>query len=361
MGGYDMSRGVVLAVLVLFFGNLPAFGAPAAGHEHHHHPGGDNPAKRENAPAPPQAAFAPHEETRWGADYFPNIPLVTHQGKSVRFFDDLIKDKVVVINFMYTSCQDFCPVETAKLLHLQRILGDRVGQDVFMYSITIDPARDTQKVLKEYVEKYKIGPGWLFLTGKQEDITLLRRKLGLYKPSIEEGTFDHNLSIIVGNQRTGKWMKRSPMENTHFLAEQVGTWLHNWKKPPITSNKYTDALTPQKLSAGEEVFQRRCVVCHTIGGGQDVARGNLGPDLAGVTEKRKRAWLTRWIANPAKMLAEKDPIALAIYAQYNELPMPNLGLKETEVAAVLDYMEAESLRVAKNKRTGSRPIPATTN
>ncbi len=84
---------------------------------------------------------------RWGASYFPNVPLVTHEGKSVRFFDDLIKDKVVLINFVYTSCEDSCPLETARLAVVQRILGDRVGRDVFMYSITVDPETDTPEVL----------------------------------------------------------------------------------------------------------------------------------------------------------------------------------------------------------------------
>ncbi len=102
---------------------------------------------------------------RWGADYFPNVRLTTHEGDAVRFFDDLIKDKVVVINFMYTSCPDVCPLETAKLAELQAILGDRVGRDVFLYSITIDPKIDTPLVLREYAERYGARPGWQFLTG----------------------------------------------------------------------------------------------------------------------------------------------------------------------------------------------------
>ena len=65
--------------------------------------------------------------SRWGANYFPNVPLITHEGKTVRFFDDLIKDKVVVINFIYTTCPDACPLETARLTELYKILGDRVG------------------------------------------------------------------------------------------------------------------------------------------------------------------------------------------------------------------------------------------
>jgi protein SCO1/2 len=84
----------------------------------------------------------------------------------VRFFDDLIKDKVVMINIIYTSCPDVCPLETARLREVQKNLGDRVGKDVFMYSITVDPQRDTPEVLRKYAEKFDAGPGGLFLFEK---------------------------------------------------------------------------------------------------------------------------------------------------------------------------------------------------
>ena len=115
----------------------------------------------------------------WGADYFPNVPLVTQDGKVVRFYDDLLKGKSVAINLIYTHCSASCPLETAKLTQVQRIFGDRMGKDVFFYSISIDPKNDTPEAMKAYMEKYHIGPGWLFLTGKVEDIKLIAQKLGL--------------------------------------------------------------------------------------------------------------------------------------------------------------------------------------
>jgi protein SCO1/2 len=87
----------------------------------------------------------------------------------VRFFDDLIKDKVVMINIIYTSCPDVCPLETARLREVQKNLGDRVGKDVFMYSITVDPQRDTPEVLRKYAEKFDAGPGGLFLFVKKAE------------------------------------------------------------------------------------------------------------------------------------------------------------------------------------------------
>src|SRR5712692_238002 len=122
---------------------------------------------------------APQKGSPWGANYFPNVMLTTQDGKTVRFYDDLIKDKVVAVNLIYTTCKYNCPLETARLAQVQRMLGDRVGKDIFFYSITIDPKQDTPPALKAYAEKYHAGPGWLFLTGKQEDIDLISKRLGL--------------------------------------------------------------------------------------------------------------------------------------------------------------------------------------
>ena len=298
------------------------------------------------------AAAAGDAGSIWGADYFPNIPLVTHEGKAVRFFDDLIKDKVVAINFIFTRCPDACPLETARLREVQKILGDRVGQDVFMYSISIDPEYDTPEVLKQYAEKFHVGPGWLFLTGKKDDITLLRKKLGLYNEEEEGGNLQaHSLSLIIGNQSTGRWMKGSPFENPYVLATQIGSWLHNWKLPPKTRKDYEDAPEVRNISKGENLFRTRCAACHTIGA-DEVVRSkapDIGPDLLNVTQKRDRAWLTRYVKEPDKMLAEKDPLAVALFDAYENVRMPNLRLSDVDVQALLTYIEEESRRMEHQK------------
>ncbi|MEE9383863.1 MAG: copper chaperone PCu(A)C [Nannocystaceae bacterium] len=298
--------------------------------------------------------------SRWGADYFPNVALVTHEGNTVRFFDDLIKDKVVVINFIYTSCPDSCPLETARMSQLEKILGDRVGQDVFMYSITIDPENDTPEVLKAYSQRYDAGPGWLFLTGDEDDIVNLRKKLGLYIEEIQNDTSNnHNLSLIIGNQATGQWMKRSPFENPHILATHVGSWLHNWKLPSKSRRDYGNAPKLRSISDGERLFRTRCAACHTIGGtvvGGAVATDatGMGPDLLGVTEKRDPKWLARWLAEPDKMLAERDPTAMELYARYNKVAMPNMRLGKRDVADVMKFMRTESQRLTNvSKPVGS--------
>ncbi|MCU0588368.1 MAG: SCO family protein [Syntrophobacteraceae bacterium] len=283
----------------------------------------------------------------WGADYFPNIPLITHEGKEVRFFDDLIKDKVVVINFIFTRCPDVCPLETARLREVQKILGDRVGKDVFIYSISIDPDYDKPHVLKAYAERYQIGPGWLFLTGSQADIVTLRRKLGMYNPEERGGNLKaHTLSLLIGNQSTGRWMRSSPFENPYVMATQVGSWLHNWKLPPREGQDYASAPQVRSVSPGENLFRTRCSACHTVGGGDVVGpnKEKLGPDLFAIGQKRERGWLIRFIKEPDRMIAEGDPLSLALLEAYDSVPMPNLSLNDADIEHLLRYIEEESRR-----------------
>lgn len=294
----------------------------------------------------------------WGARHFPNVVLTTHDGQRVRFFDDLIKGKVVLINFIYTSCPDTCPVETARLLEVQRILGDRVGKDVFFYSITIDPEHDTQPVLKAFAETWGIPEGWKFLTGDYDDLVLLRRKLGVSIEDVRTAKLkNHDLNLVMGNQATGRWMKRSPFENSYVLANQLGSWLHDWRTASTVERDYAEAPELRQISNGEDLFRTRCSACHTIGKGDvvELAERRIGPDLYDVTRQRERAWLVRWLAEPDKMLAEKDPLAMSLLARYKNIPMPNLKLGPADVAQLLGYMEQESRRVAELRAAKEAP------
>jgi cytochrome oxidase Cu insertion factor (SCO1/SenC/PrrC family) len=277
----------------------------------------------------------------WGKNYFPNTILVTQDGEQRRFFDDLIKDKVVAINFIYTSCDDSCPLETARMRRVYEILGDRVGKDIFFYSISIDPKNDTPEVLKAYMKKFKIGPHWTFLTGNEQEIITLRRKFGLYLEEIQNNKNnpdDHNLNLIIGNQASGRWMKRSPFENPYVLASHLGDWLHNWKGKPKTDNKYANAPKIRQMSAGETLFRTRCSSCHEFG------KNGVGPDLLGVVKSRDRLWLQRWLKAPDVLLAEKDPLAVALLEKY-KIPMPNMRLTDKDIKDLIVFMEAEDKRL----------------
>lgn len=290
----------------------------------------------------------------WGENYFPNTELVTHDGEIVRFFDDLIRDKVVAINFIYTSCPDVCPLETAQMTRVQNILGDRLGKDIFFYSITIDPDVDTPAVLSEYRDRF--GANWMFLTGNENDIIDLRRKLGLYVEEIQDGSNNHNVNMIIGNQSTGRWMKRSPFENPHVLADQLGNWLTGWRAPP-QGDDYSNAPELRNIPTGERLFRTRCATCHTITGVEP--ENALGPDLLGVTERREMSWLVNWVRAPDRMLHKKDPIAMSLAAQYNYLPMPNMRLTEQEVIDIIVYIENESRWISSSQTRGD--VVAVTN
>ncbi|MFL0810347.1 MAG: copper chaperone PCu(A)C [Agarilytica sp.] len=273
----------------------------------------------------------------WGANYFPNTALTTHEGRQVKFFDDLLKDKIVVVNFIYTTCPDVCPLETAQLVKVQEILGDRLGKDIFFYSITIDPEHDSVEVLKKYREQF--GAKWDFHTGKRTEIKHLRKKLGLYIDGADDGPNknNHNVSMIIGNQKTGRWMKRSPFENPYVLADQIGNWLDGWKSPQKVKD-YANAPKLRNMSNGEPLFRTRCASCHSVSGVQEP--NAIGPDLVGVTQRRDKQWLIRWLQAPDKMIAEKDPIAIALLKQWKNLPMPNLRLNKKEALDLLDYLES---------------------
>lgn len=286
-------------------------------------------------------ALAAPKGSPWGESYFPNVELVNQDGKTVRFYDDLIKDKVVAINFIYTHCGDVCPAETASLRQVYKLLADRMGKDIFFYSISIDPEHDTPKVLKEYAERFRIksDSGWSFLTGSKADTTLLRKKLGLFRDGVEASKLgEHNTSFRLGNEGTGQWIKRSAFDEPKVLAWLLGRSLSHGKTDQKTDlATYAGAEKIPKLSKGEELFRSRCDSCHSLGNAD-----GLGPGLLNVTHRRDRAWLTRWLKTPDQLLAEKDPIALDLYNRYKKVVMPNLRLSDADVEALIAYMEASS-------------------
>ena len=286
------------------------------------------------AAANPAAA----DNAKWGAGYFPNVTLITQDGKQVRFYDDLIKGKIVAIELMYTTCKYACPLETARLVQIQRTLGDRVGKDIFFYSITIDPDHDTPAVLKEYAEKYHVGPGWDFLTGKAADIELLSKKLGLYSEPDPSNPDGHTALLLVGNEVTGQWMRNSALDNPKFLARTIGDWLNNWANGAKQALKpFADAPTFDNFDQGQYTFRNHCAACHTIGGGDAI-----GPDLKGVTALREPEWLRQIIVAPERLIEEKDPLATAMLARFKEVPMPSLDLTDGDAALLVDYIARES-------------------
>ena len=138
---------------------------------------------------------------------FPNVALQTQDGRTVRFYDDIIKDKVVTINFFCAQCYELCPLVTANLAKVQKALGDRMGREIFMNSITLKPEHDSPEVLKDYAGMYKAQPGWTFLTGAPADIVLLRRSLGFTypDPKVDQDVTQHIGNVRYGNEPLMLW------------------------------------------------------------------------------------------------------------------------------------------------------------
>jgi protein SCO1/2 len=158
-------------------------------------------AASRTAPSPPDRVAVIRERNLL------NIPLTTHEGRSVRFYDDLVKGRVVAINFMFTTCGDSCPIATANLVQVQRALGDRAGRDVTFLSISLDPDRDTPEVLRTYARAFGVGPGWSFLTGKRADVERLRRALGVRDADarLDADRDQHVGLVVLGNEPRGRW------------------------------------------------------------------------------------------------------------------------------------------------------------
>lgn len=269
-----------------------------------------------------------------GETYFPNVLLTTQDGTQVRFYDDLVKGKAVAINIIYTSCTDECPLETARMAEVQRLLSAHVGKDIFFYSISIDPEKDTPPVLKAYSEKFGVGPGWLFLTGKKEDIKVLTGKLGLTRASDAINKDGHASTLMLGSDVTGQWMRNSAVDNPKFLATTMANF-YDLKDVNLTAD-YTQA-TELNITKGEFLFESRCASCHTIDGGD-----GIGPDLNGVTTRRDPNWLRRYLKEPEKVLAEGDPIAKMLFERYRKVSMPNLNLGTDDILTMVAYLAAQS-------------------
>jgi protein SCO1/2 len=188
----------------------------------------DSTAKNSEAATKPTS---PREAAR--ARYFPNVSLTTHEGKRVRFYDDVVKGKIVTLNFMYANCAGICPTVTANLVEVQKLLGKRVGTEIFMYSLTLKPEEDTPAVLKKYMAAHGLKPGWTFLTGKPDDIELLRRSLGFVDPDpvLDKDKSSHIGNIRYGNEPLMIWAACPGMAHPHWIAESILFADPNWKRP----------------------------------------------------------------------------------------------------------------------------------
>ncbi len=164
-------------------------GEMEAMHDHHH---------GMHHPMAAPAVTAPSRDVR-----LYDLPLVDHRGQPVRLQSDLVRDRLVAINFIYTSCTAVCPLLSTVFEQMQAQLGERLGRDVLLISISIDPNVDTPARLQAYADRFHARPGWLFLTGDKGNVDQVLLGLGAYSAS----PADHAAMILVGDGAVGGWTR----------------------------------------------------------------------------------------------------------------------------------------------------------
>ena len=151
----------------------------------------------------------------------PDVEVFDHDGRKQKFYTDLVKDKVVVINFMFTTCRAICPMSGANFSKLQTLLGERLGQDVFLISVTTDPETDSPEKLKAWGQRFKAKTGWTLVTGqKKEVIKLLRVLTG---DGLNNDYHVPSLCIVNDAKKTHRWAYglEDPMQVTRMVDELV--------------------------------------------------------------------------------------------------------------------------------------------
>lgn len=173
-----------------------------------------------NAQEPAGQIPAGNPTTRVAAkaqEYFTDVELVNQDGKKMRLYSDLLQGKTVIINSFFATCQGSCLPITRNLEKVQEALGDRLGKDARIISISVDPTVDTPAELKAFGKKFHARPGWYFLTGPKENVEFVLKKLGQFVADKQ----DHYNIIIVGNERTGLWKKAFGLAKSEALVEVV--------------------------------------------------------------------------------------------------------------------------------------------
>ena len=165
-----------------------------------------------------QAQEATADEEQRARSYFTNLELINQDGETVQFFDDVMKDKVVVINFIFTNCKGACPLMTHKLTLVRDKLEGYVGEPLQFVSLSLDPERDTPAAMKEFAETHNADhDGWTFLTGDADNLDTIIKKLGQYTDDMEA----HSTMMLAGNVNNAHWIKILPQEQPPAIAEKL--------------------------------------------------------------------------------------------------------------------------------------------
>lgn len=166
----------------------------------------------------PVQVAPPSSGTHDAQEYFTDTPLKDQDGNTVRFYSDELKNRLVLLNVVFTHCQDACPLITRKLKDVRAAMGDEVARQVYFITLTSDPTNDTPDVLKAFAAKHGVdSPNWRFLTGTQEQMNLVLGRLGQVIPSPEQ----HSTQLIVGDVANKRWAKIRPDAPVDAIAQRL--------------------------------------------------------------------------------------------------------------------------------------------
>ena len=153
----------------------------------------------------------------------PDVEVLDQTGRRHRFYSDLVRDRVVLVNFFFTGCAETCPLVTQNLREVQDLLGERMGRDIFMYSISLQPELETPAILQDYADQWEVRPGWRFLTGRPQDIERLRRATGFASsdPEYDRVKDNHTGMLRYGNDRLDRWAGTASLGRPAWIVKAV--------------------------------------------------------------------------------------------------------------------------------------------
>jgi protein SCO1 len=274
----------------------------------------------------------------WGASYFPNSEVLDQNGHALKFYEDVLKDHIVVVSFIYTSCGDICPLATARLALARDKLASMGRKDIRFISMTVDPETDTPEKLKKFADGMNADGDWLFITGSPQEVHAINSKLG----ERSKNPRNHRMEIVIGNAATGEWARNTSLGELDRLVFDILQMDPVWRNTRRSVAHDNDANIVASLSEqpGEGLYRKLCIACHTIGVGK-----RIGPDLRDVAKRRNEVWLTDFIMHPDKMLLKGDPVAIELDTRFPNATMPSLGLTKTDTQDLIEYLKMSSARL----------------
>ena len=166
----------------------------------------------------PLAGHAQQSEEERARQYFTDTEVIDQNGNKLRFYSDVLRNRVVLISFIFTNCEYACPLQAQKLKQARALMVPVIKDEVWYVTLSVDPERDTPESMKQFAEKQRLDESrWIFLTGEKKNVEFLIRKLGQYTPNIES----HTTLMLAGNLRTRHWTRVLPMVPPDGIAQQM--------------------------------------------------------------------------------------------------------------------------------------------